>query len=110
VEAHFTALKNELAKIPAVHAVSGGSSYPGITNINGMLFYAEGKTVHDVIDIQPGAPEDDYLKTLGLTLLQGREFTKASTADSNSIILNETALKELNYDPKTAIAEGSATI
>ncbi|HLZ89194.1 MAG TPA: ABC transporter permease [Puia sp.] len=100
---HFTALKDELTKLPAVRAVTGGSSYPGLANINGMLFYGEGKTVQDVIDISLATPEEDFLKTLGLTLLQGREFTKASTADSNSIILNETALRQLNYEPKTAI-------
>ena len=102
-EDHYTALKNELAKIPSVSSVTGGSSYPGISSIEGMLFYGEGKTVHDVIDIALAAPEEDYVKTLGLTLLQGREFSKNSTADSNSVILNETALKQLNYDPKTAV-------
>ncbi|HEY4337475.1 MAG TPA: ABC transporter permease, partial [Puia sp.] len=100
---NFVALRNELSKLSDVRSVTGGSTYPGINNINDLLFYAEGKTVHDVIDINMVASEDDYLKTLGLTLLRGREFTKGSTADSNSIILNETALKQLGYDPRTAI-------
>jgi len=100
---NYTALKNELSKLSTVQSVTGGSTYPGINNINDLLFYAEGKTVHDVIDINMVATEDDYLKTLGLKLLGGREFTKGSTADSNSIILNETALKQLGYDPRTAI-------
>jgi len=100
---NFVALKNEISKIPAVHSIAGGSSYPGIENINDLLFYAEGKTIHDVVDITMIEPDEDYLKTLGLTLLRGREFSKASTADSNNIILNETALKQLGYDPKTAI-------
>jgi putative ABC transport system permease protein len=100
---NFIPLKNELSKLPAVRAVTGGSSYPGISNINDLLFYGEGKTVRDVIDIVLLAPEDDYCKTIGLTLLYGREFTKASTADSNSIILNETALKKLGYSPATAV-------
>ena len=100
---NFVALKNEIGKIPGIHSLAGGSSYPGIGNINDLLFYGEGKTIHDVIDITLVEPDDDYLKTLGLTLLQGREFSKNSTADSNNIILNETALKQLGYDPKTAI-------
>jgi putative ABC transport system permease protein len=100
---NFVALKNELGKIPAVHSVTGGSSYPGIENINSLLFYGEGKTVHDVVSITTIEPEEDYLRTLGLTLLRGREFTRNSTADSTNIILNETALKQLGYDPETAI-------
>lgn len=75
--AHFTALKDELTKLPAVRSVTGGSSYPGLANINGMLFYGEGKTVHDVIEISLATPEADFLKTLGLTLLRGREFSRA---------------------------------
>ncbi|HEY4111893.1 ABC transporter permease [Puia sp.] len=100
---NFVALKNELGKIPAIRSVTGGSSYPGIANINDLLFYGEGKTVHDVVDISLIAADDGYCRTLGLTLLHGREFTKGSTADSNSIILNETALKQLGYDPNTAV-------
>jgi len=100
---NFVPLRDEFGKIPAVRSITGGSTYPGISNINDLLFYGEGKTVRDVVDISLIAPDDDYCKTLGLTLLHGREFTKASTADSNSIILNETALKQLGYDPRTAI-------
>src|SRR6202012_5900685 len=100
---NFVALRNELAKLSDVRSVTGGSSYPGINDINDLLFYGEGKTVQDVIDISMVATEEDYLKTLGLTLLRGREFTKNSPADSNSIILNETALQKLGYDPRTAI-------
>ena len=99
----FESLKNELDKIPAVTSSTGGSSYPGIASVNDLLFYGEGKTVNDVIDINLIAPDDNYFHTLGLTLLKGREFFKSSAADSNSIILNETALKQLNYDPRTAV-------
>lgn len=100
---NFIPLKDEIGKIPAVRSATGGSSYPGINNINDLLFYAEGKTVHDVVDITLIAAEDDYCRTLGLTLLSGREFTKASTADSSSVIVNETALRQLGYDPRTAV-------
>jgi putative ABC transport system permease protein len=100
---HFVSLRDELNKIPAISSVTGGSSYPGIASVNDLLFYSEGKTVNDVIDINLIAAEDDYFKTLGLTLLQGREFSRASTADSNNLILNETALKQLGYDPHTAV-------
>lgn len=100
---HFVSLRNELQKIPAVTAVTGGSSYPGMATVDDLLFYGEGKMVSDALDIHLINAEDDYFKTLGLTLLRGREFSRASTADSNSIILNETALKDLGYDLRTAI-------
>ncbi|MFT3824200.1 MAG: ABC transporter permease [Chitinophagaceae bacterium] len=100
---NYTAFKNELQKNPAVHSITAGSTYPGIENIEDMLFYGEGKTVHDVIDVRLANVEHDYFKTLGITLLAGRAFSENITADSNSVIMNEAALKELGYDPKTAV-------
>lgn len=100
---NYAALKNELLKTPGVKSVTGGSSYPGITNVEDMLYYAEGKTIRDVIDVHLMSIGHDYFETLGLTLLAGRGFSKEFTADSASIILNETALKEFGYDIKTAV-------
>ena len=70
-----------------------------------MLFYAEGKSVKDVVDIHLATVENEYFETLGLTLVSGRGFSKEFTADSNSIVLNQTALAELGYDLKTAVGK-----
>ena len=70
-----------------------------------MLFYAEGKSIKDVIDIRLATVGDDYLKTLGFTILAGRGFSKDFTADSNSIILNEAALKEFGYGASNAVGK-----
>lgn len=102
-EEKYTALKNELLLNPAIKKVTAGSTYPGIPNINDMLFYAEGKTVHESIDIHLAAIENDYVETLGMHVLHGRTFSQNFTADSNAIILNEAALKQLGYDPATAV-------
>ncbi|GGB02678.1 ABC transporter permease [Puia dinghuensis] len=101
--ANYTALKNELANISAVRSVTCGETYPGITSVNDMVFYAEGKTSKDQIDFNLNAVEGDYFQTLGLTLLEGRTFSKNIDADSGSVIVNETALRQLGYDRKTAI-------
>ena len=102
---NYAALKNELLKDPGIRWVTSGSSYPGIYNVQDMLFYAEGKNIHDVKDIHLAAVENDYLETLGFTLLAGRGFSKEYTDDSNNIILNETALKELGYDVQTSVGK-----
>lgn len=99
---NYTVLKNELIKNPHLKTVTCGSTYPGIPNLNDMLFYAEGKTIGDVVDIHLASIEENYFKTLGLQILYGREFSKDFTADENGIIINEAACKELGYDVKTA--------
>jgi len=100
---NYATLKNELLKNPAVRNITSGSSYPGVTNIEDMLYYAEGKTVKDVIDVQLTNIGHDYIETLGLKMLAGRSFSKEFTADSNSIVLNETALRELGYTVSNAV-------
>ncbi len=104
-ESNYTPLKNELLKNPGIKAVTSGSTYPGIPDLNDMLFYAEGKTKDDVVDVRLSAIENDYLGTLGIKLESGRSFSKEFTADSASIILNEAAVKELGYEVDNAIGK-----
>ena len=102
---NYQPLKTELLKSPGIKTVTSGSTYPGIENIQDMLFYAERKTVKDVVDIHLATVENDYIETLGFTLLSGRVFSKEFTADSNNIVLNQAALAELGYDLKTAVGK-----
>ncbi len=104
-ETNYTPLKNELLQNPAVKSVTVGSTYPGIPDLNDMLFYAEGKAASDLVDIHLAAIENDYIKTLGMTVVSGRSFSKEFTGDSAGIILNETAIKQLGYDPNSAIGK-----
>jgi putative ABC transport system permease protein len=102
---NYQALKNELLKNPAIKTVTSGSTYPGKTNIDDMLFYAERKSVKDVVDIQLANIENDYFETLGLKLIAGRGFSKEFTADSNSMVLNEAAVQELGYHVNSAVGK-----
>ncbi|BAV04342.1 putative ABC transport system permease protein [Filimonas lacunae] len=105
VQQNYQAFKNELLKQPAVKAVTAGSTYPGIPNLNDLLFYAEGKSSKEHVDIQLCSVEDNYIPTLGIELLKGRSFSKAFTADSNSIVLNEAAIAKLGYTVDNAVGK-----
>jgi putative ABC transport system permease protein len=102
---NYQALKTELLKNPGIKTITSGSTYPGIVNVEDMLFYAEDKSVKEVVDIHLACVENEYLETLGFKLLAGRGFSKEFTADSNSIVLNEAALQELGYNVKTAVGK-----
>jgi putative ABC transport system permease protein len=104
-ESNYTALKNELLKYPEIKSVSSGSAYPGIINLNDMLFFSEGKSKQENVDIHLTAIENDYIETLGFQLLSGRSFSKEFTADSAGIIINETAVKQLGYDVANAVGK-----
>jgi len=104
-EVNYVPLKNELLKHPGVKSVTSGSTYPGIPDLSDMLFYPEGKTSADVVDIRLSAIENDYIETFGFKILSGRSFSKEFTGDSSSIILNEAAVRQLGYTVDNAVGK-----
>jgi putative ABC transport system permease protein len=52
------------------------------------------------VSIQMWQIDEDYMSTLGMELVAGRNFSPQMATDSNAIIINETAAKKLGYaDP-----------
>jgi putative ABC transport system permease protein len=98
-------LKNELLSNSQVMAAAKGGTYPGMESITSMLFYAEGKAVNKNIDIKTIYAEPGYIQTLGIQLLQGREFAKEFANDHDALILNEEAVKQLGYTPENAVGK-----
>jgi putative ABC transport system permease protein len=49
------------------------------------------------IDMQTWTVDYDYIKTMGMEIIKGRNFSK-EFADSNAMIINETTAKFLGYD------------
>jgi len=88
---HYEVLKQELLNSGAVESVNRSNS--AITSINSNNFLG-----------WPGKPEDlkvifttivteyDYTKTMGIKVLQGRDFSRDFKSDSSAIIINKAAL------------------
>ena len=102
-EENYKALRNELVKYPEIKSVSSGGAYPGMVNLNDMLFFAEGKSSKENVDVHLTSVEKDYIETLGFELMSGRSFSKDFASDSSGIILNETAVKQLGYTIQNAV-------
>ena len=88
-------LKNELTTYPAIHQVAGVDiSFNQGWNRNGFKT-ADGEN-HSafVYRVTP-----DYIPTLGLEILEGRNFSTATAADkTSSIIVNEAFVKDLKLE------------
>jgi putative ABC transport system permease protein len=85
---------NELKEIPGVELVSYNTSVP--PNLyDGDQFGAEG--TDKSIPINYTKADEEYVPTLGLKLLIGRNFSKDKIADSARVILNETAVNSLGW-------------
>ncbi|HEY5825208.1 MAG TPA: ABC transporter permease [Cyclobacteriaceae bacterium] len=102
-----TLYKDEITEINAVqHAtisgflpVKGGSEFPR----RDRTFWKEGKQVitDNLVSIQQWSVDHDYIQTLGMNVIKGRDFLREFPSDSRAVVLNESAVErfELGDDP-----------
>jgi hypothetical protein len=90
---NYEAFKNELQQHPDVKRVTYSSDIPTYTVHSFGGFEWEGKNPNDEIVLHSFSVGDDYVETLGLELVDGRDFVSGSPADSSNYILNEEAVK-----------------
>ena len=100
---HYDALKNEIAKNRQVMTVAGGGTYPGLEPYSDLRFYTAGHVASDGASIPFGHIDYGYLETLGMKMVGGRAFSKDFPSDSSGIIFNETSIRKLGLDPRTAV-------
>jgi len=83
---------------PGIHSLSRIStqSPSNIENQIGGVFW-EGKDPNETPMFTQAATGYDFVKTLDLKLLQGRDFSRNFVSDSTGYIINEAALKIINY-------------
>lgn len=94
--------KTELQKLAAVKSVTISDYLPvNGTKRNGNTFFKEGRDKIDAgVSGQMWQVDNDYIKTMGIKLVAGRNFTPGMSTDSNGIIINQAMAKKLNLkDP-----------
>jgi putative ABC transport system permease protein len=103
---NYKTFKNELQRLPGVSSVSIGYGFPGdLVAGDRIIVPREGEQIiHSVTQL---LIDHDYVKTLGLELIAGRDFSKEMKTDQDhAFILNETAVKELGFEtPEKALGK-----
>jgi putative ABC transport system permease protein len=96
--------KNELLAIPAVESVSLMSGEPGGFH-DSYGFEAEGNQNEKLL-FNTEYTDADFVKTLGLKLIAGRDFSESFPTDSaQAAIINRHAATTLGYTPEQAIGK-----
>lgn len=90
--------KDELLKIPQVQNASISDYLPIRGTLrNGNMFYKEGyETINEGLSSQRWIVDADYVKTLGMNILEGRDFSDKISSDRNGAIINESMAEGLN--------------
>jgi putative ABC transport system permease protein len=108
---HFAIVKGELLSIPGVRDVSAGKD-------NMVRFGAAfngldwpGKTPDQDFAVTTTSVEYGWVKAMGLTLTEGREFSPEYGADSMSCLINETAARRMHLkEPIVGTKLGNNTV
>ncbi len=97
---NIKSFKNELSKLASVKSVSISDYLPvANTNRNGNPFFIDGRSTLDAgVQSQFWQIDDTYFKTLGMKLVEGRNFSYDMSDDTagKTIIINQTLAKKLN--------------
>lgn len=88
--------KSELLKSGAI--VSSAATTNGLTNnyVSTEKIRWPGQQLNEQVSMSLRFSGDDYVKTIGAKMLNGRDFSPAFGTDSTAVILNEAALNIMN--------------
>ncbi len=101
----FSTVQNDLMSTGVVGSVSLNSNSAFQVGSNSSNYSWKGKEAGSQILIGMDWVTPDYINTMGMKLLAGRNFHSDGTADSNSIIINETLAKLITKNPAEAAGQ-----
>jgi len=93
--AHLDAFQDELSKMPGIISTTTVADYPIDIEGSSADLNWSGKAPNQAVTISATWIGYDYLKTLGVQLAAGRDFAR-DRPDSNSYIVNESAVRMMN--------------
>ena len=96
----MASFKEELHNLPAVHQVSVSSFLPveGYAQNYTDAWLAENRTNKTNVTLAKWFVDADYVRTLGMNIVNGRDFSEGMGSDSSAIILNQKAVSLLGLD------------
>lgn len=94
---NIPAIEDELMKSPNILSAATGDSRPGAAGTG--LYSFEGVEGMEEHNFHVFAVGFNYVPTLGLEIISGRDFQEAHTTDrTQAVIVNETLVKEMGWE------------
>ncbi len=97
----YDALKSSFLGISGVSQVAGLRYSPSDRVLNDFGLYLSGGDQDNSVNVQNNAVSEDYFKTMGIHILQGRELREG---DEDQIVVNEAVLKAFKIKPDLALS------
>ncbi len=107
----FDTFRNQLLTYSGIVDVASGGMVPGPDHVhNSTGFRGEGMRDEDFFIAALGEVSDDYIETLGLRIVAGRDFDVDFPSDSSGFVINEAAAAQMGMSPEEAIGKTLARL
>jgi len=99
LNSQYESFKNELSQNPNILGVTTSSDLPTYTVHSTSAIAWEGKGPDDRVLMHRFSVDHDYIKTFGIEMIEGRDFSKEITTDTEAgYVVNEEAVKQMGLD------------
>jgi ABC-type antimicrobial peptide transport system permease subunit len=96
----YMTFKDELAKQPGIKSVTSAQSSPLEVGSSTQGVRWPGKDTTQQILFSTNPITHDYIKTMGIELINGRDFSPEYSLDTNNYLINEATARKIGYkDP-----------
>jgi len=89
--------KSEFLNLSSVSAVSTSRFVPG-RDMDGTGYIPEGYDENNPVIIFTNIVDHDYISTMEMQIIEGREFDREFATDSSAVIINEALKKKLGWE------------
>ncbi len=96
--------KEEIQQLSQVKSTSLSSFLPTPSSRSNTTYFKDGSPdQEDALNMQTWAVDHDYMATLDIEIVAGRDFDRQFPTDSTSIVLNESAVKVMGLSPEEVL-------
>jgi putative ABC transport system permease protein len=94
---NYQTFKDETLQMPGIKSVTFVSDNAAFLDqwANGVEW--DGRAPNTMISFEHPAVNYDFVKTMNLQMIAGRDFSKEYPTDKDGFLVNETAIKDINY-------------
>ncbi|GAB4046634.1 ABC transporter permease [Spirosoma litoris] len=93
----YTLFKEEASNMPGIQTISRMRGTPTLIEHHTGDFTWSGKDPNQAVKFADETVGYDFVKTMGLTMVEGRDFSRAFGTDSVGFLVNEAALAKIGY-------------
>jgi putative ABC transport system permease protein len=103
----YESVKQRLLSYHGIISVTATGAVPGKPGWRGQFVFPEGRSQKDGLAVEYIAVDHDYVKTLGLKVIAGRDFSDLHGSDwDQALLINETAVEAMGWGtPENSIGK-----